>query len=79
VIEAGAEVGPGACFVGDAAIASGARVKDSVLWAGVSVGPEASVEGALVGPGSRIGRNAQLKPGVVLGEGSVVSDFSRSA
>jgi len=79
VIEAGAEVGPGASLVSDVTVATSARVRDSVLWAGVSVGAEAGVEGALVGPGTRIGRSAMVKPGAVLGEGSVVSDFSRSA
>ena len=79
VIEAGAEVGPGASLVGEVEVAAGARVCDSVLWTRVTVGADASVEGALVGPGVRIGRSATVKPGAVLGEGSVVSDFSRSA
>ena len=78
-IEAQAEVGPGASLVGEVTVAEGARVSDSVLWAGVAVGAQARVEGALVGPGARIGRNALIQPGAVLGEGSVVSDFSRSA
>lgn len=78
-IEAQAEVGPGASLVGDVTVAEGARVWDSVLWTGAAVGAHARVEGALVGPGARIGRNAVVRPGAVLGEGSVVSDFSRSA
>ncbi|HVQ29018.1 MAG TPA: hypothetical protein VMV21_05530 [Vicinamibacteria bacterium] len=45
----------------------------------VSPAEERRIEGALVGPGARIGRSALIKPGAVLGEGSVVSDFSRSA
>ena len=78
-IEAGAEVGPGASLVSEVTVAAGAQVRDSVLWAGVAVGNDARVDGALVGPGARIGRGALVKPGAVLGEGSVVSDFSRSA
>jgi ADP-glucose pyrophosphorylase len=66
-------------LVGEVTVASGARVRDSVLWRGAQVGADASVEGALVGPGVRIGRSALIKPGAVLGEGTMVSDFSRSA
>ena len=78
-IDAGAEVGPGASLVGKVAVAAGAQVRDSVIWEGATIGPDARVDGALVGPAARIGRSAVVKPGAVLGEGSVVSDFSRSA
>ena len=78
-IEAGAEVGPGASLVGEVKVAAGARVRDSVLWARAAVGADARVDGALVGLGAKIGRSALVKPGAVLGEGSVVSDFSRSS
>jgi mannose-1-phosphate guanylyltransferase len=78
-IEAGAEIGPTASLVGEVSVAAGARVRDSVVWSGTSVAAEASLEGALVGPGVTIGAHATVKPGAVLGEGSSVSDFSRSA
>jgi mannose-1-phosphate guanylyltransferase len=76
VIEGGAEVGPTASLVAAVTVSSGARVRDSVVWSGTSVGVEASLEGALVGPGVRVGHRAAVRPGAVLGEGSVVSDFS---
>ena len=52
-------------------------MRDSVLWQGVEVGPEATVEGSLLGPGRpRRARTRSLR-GAQLGEGSVVSDYSR--
>jgi len=74
-VAAGAEVGPHAVLVEDVGLEPGARVRDSVLWAGARVGSEAVVEGALVAGRVRVGRNARVE-GAVLGEGSVLSDFS---
>jgi len=79
VVEAGAEIGPQTSLAAEVTVAAGARVRDSVLWRGTVVGAEATLDGALVGPGVRIGRASSLRPGAVLGEGSVVSDYSRSA
>jgi NDP-sugar pyrophosphorylase family protein len=78
-VEAGAEVGPGTTLVAEVTVRSGARVRDSVLWKGVTVEAEASVEGALLGPGVKVGRRALVPPGAVLGEGTTISDHSRCA
>lgn len=74
-VAAGAEVGPDAVLVADVGLEPGARVADSVLWAGSRIGCEARVEGTLAAANVRVGRNAQVR-GAVLGEGSVLSDFS---
>jgi NDP-sugar pyrophosphorylase family protein len=75
-VEAGAHLGPDAVIVAEVHGATGARVRDSVLWTGVEIGPDAEVEGTLAAPRVRVGRSARLR-GVVLGEGSTLSDFSR--
>jgi mannose-1-phosphate guanylyltransferase len=77
-VQGEARVGPDAVLVADVAVASGALVRDSVLWKGAVVGPEAEVVGSLLGPGVRIGRRAHLE-GALLGEGSVLSDYARSS
>ncbi|MEW5979513.1 MAG: NDP-sugar synthase [Acidobacteriota bacterium] len=59
------------CMVGDQAL-----IDRSVLWPGVTVGEHARLEGCIVGRGCKIGRHAVLSPGVVLGDDSVVGDFS---
>ena len=68
-IGAGALVGPGAvigarCMVGD-----GARVKRSVVYDDVLVGPKAQLDGCVVASKSRLGRGARLEEGAVVGEG----------
>jgi mannose-1-phosphate guanylyltransferase len=78
-VAAGARIGPDAVLVGDVRVGEGAVVRDSVLWSGAVVGPGARVEGALLGQGVRIGKNASVAAGAVLGEGTVVSDFSRTS
>jgi mannose-1-phosphate guanylyltransferase len=77
-VEAGASLGPGACLARDVTVRAGAHVEDSVLWPGTEVQEGARVRGALVGPRVRIGRHAQVTSGAVLGEGTVVTDYSRT-
>jgi len=57
-------------------IDAGVHIVDSVIWSGNTIDGEARIFGALVGKGCYIGRSANLRPGVVLGDKSVVTDFS---
>jgi NDP-sugar pyrophosphorylase family protein len=77
-IAPGAEIGPDAVLVKDVGVGGGARVRDSVAWAGAEIGPDSQVEGSLLGPRVTIGRSAAVR-GAVLGEDSTLSDFSRLA
>jgi mannose-1-phosphate guanylyltransferase len=76
-VAAGARIGPDAVLVSDVCVEPGAYVRDSVLWRGVSVGADCQVDGCLVGPGVRLGRSSVVR-NAALGEGSVVSDYSRT-
>jgi NDP-sugar pyrophosphorylase family protein len=76
-VAAGARLGPDAVLVADVRVEPGAYVRDSVLWRGVSVGPDSHVEGCLIGPCVRLGRSSVLR-NATLGEGSLVSDYSRT-
>lgn len=58
-------------------IAPGAAIEGSVLWEDVVVEEGASVVRSILGRGCRIGAHAQLGPGTVLGDGSVVTPYSR--
>lgn len=78
-VEAGAEIGPGAVLTREVGVASGARVRDSVLWAGVEIGPDSEVVGALLAERVRTGRSVRIGPGAVLGEDTLLPDFSRTA
>ena len=76
-VAAGARIGPDAVLVADVRVEPGAYVRDSVLWRGVRVGPDSHVEGCLIGPAVRLGRSSVLR-NATLGEGSLVSDYSRT-
>jgi mannose-1-phosphate guanylyltransferase len=76
-VAAGARLGPSATLVAEVRIETGAHVRESVLWRGVSVGRDSEVARSLLGLGASLGRSAVLHDSV-LGEGSRVSDFSRA-
>ena len=76
-VKPGARIEPFAVVGSNCRIEEGAIVADSVLWPNVRVGEEARVHGALVGRNTHIGRHAIVDRGVVLGDKSVVADFSR--
>ncbi len=57
-------------------IEEGALIKDSVIWSGTRILPHARLERSIVGRQCHIGEGAQLRPGCVLGDKSVVSDHS---
>jgi NDP-sugar pyrophosphorylase family protein len=58
-------------------IDEGAQIIDSVVWSGNTVDADARVAGSIVGKGCYIGRSASLRPGVVLGDKTVVTDYSQ--
>ncbi len=76
-VASGARLGPCATLVADVRIESGAHVRESVLWRGVSLGRDSEVARCLLGLGAALGRSAVVHD-IVLGEGSVLSDFSRA-
>jgi NDP-sugar pyrophosphorylase family protein len=76
-VEDGARLGPDVVLVADARVRPGAHLRDSVLWQGVEAGPDCDVQGCLIGPGVRLGRASVLR-NAVLGEGSALSDYSRT-
>jgi NDP-sugar pyrophosphorylase family protein len=59
------------CRIGNNAI-----LESCVLWPGVSVGENSRLVGCIIGRDCRIGRYAVISRGVVLGDNSVVTDYS---
>jgi NDP-sugar pyrophosphorylase family protein len=57
-------------------IEEGALIKDSVIWSGTRILPHARLERAIVGRQCHIGEGARLRSGCVLGDKSIVSDYS---
>ena len=57
-------------------IEEGALIKDSVIWSGTRVRSNARVERAIIGRQCHIGEGARIRPGSVLGDKTVVCDYS---
>jgi len=58
-------------------IDAGSQISDSVIWSGNTIDAESHISGCLIGKGCYIGRSAVLRPGVVLGDKTVVTDYSQ--
>ncbi|MFQ5899337.1 MAG: sugar phosphate nucleotidyltransferase [Candidatus Methylomirabilia bacterium] len=64
--------------LGDGArVQNGSCLERAVLWENVDVGPGATLRDCIVADRCRIGAQAQVGPGVVLGAGTVVPAFAR--
>jgi NDP-sugar pyrophosphorylase family protein len=79
VVKAHAVIEPYAVVGANCRIEEGASVGDSVLWSGTRIGEEARVRGALIGRSAHVGHHVVIDRGVVLGDKSVVTDYSRVA
>ena len=73
-----ARVGPDAVLTASVRVQAKASVRESVVWPGSDIGESATVEGALIGMRVGVGSWARVGPGAVLGEGTIVSDYSRT-
>ena len=49
----------------------------AIVWANGWIGREAVVKGSILGRNCHIGRNAMLETPVVLGDKTVITDYSR--
>jgi NDP-sugar pyrophosphorylase family protein len=77
VIKAGARIGPHSVVGRQCHVEERAVVERSILWSATRICQEASVRDSIVGRHCHIGRSATVHDGVVLGDKSVVTDFSR--
>lgn len=78
-VKAGAILEPYVVVGPNCRIEEGARVGNSVLWSNVRVGEETRIQGALIGRSAHIGHHVEIGGSVVLGDKSVVTDYSRIA
>jgi mannose-1-phosphate guanylyltransferase len=76
VVKAGARVLPYAVIGRQTHVDEGATVEGSIVWPNGWIGREATVRGAILGRNCHIGRNATVESPVVLGDKTVITDFS---
>jgi len=77
VVKAGARIGPYTVVGRQCHIEEHAVIERAILWANCRVSQEAIVRRSILGRHCHIGRSASVDDGVVLGDKSVVTDFSR--
>jgi mannose-1-phosphate guanylyltransferase len=78
-IAARAVVGRGAVLTADVRVEAEASVVDSVVWSGSRLERGSQTTGALLATNVRVGAHASVGPGAVLGDGTVVSEHSRTS
>ncbi len=77
VVKAGAKIGPHAVIGRQCQIEEHAIVDHSIVWANTRISQDAIVRRAILGRHCHVGRSAILDGHVVLGDKSVVTDYSR--
>jgi NDP-sugar pyrophosphorylase family protein len=77
VIKAGARIGPYSVVGRQCHVEEHARIERSILWSGTRISQEATVCRSILGRHCHVGRSALVDDGVVLGDKSVLTDFSR--
>jgi NDP-sugar pyrophosphorylase family protein len=77
VVKTGARVGPYTVVGRQCHVEEHADLERTILWTGTRVGQEARVRRSILGRNCHIGRSATIENGVVLGDKSAITDFSR--
>ena len=78
VVRPGARVEPFSVIGRECHIEESAVVRGSIVWSGSWIGREALVDRAIVGRNAHVGRNATVSPGRILGDKSVLTDFTQA-
>ncbi|NWG12275.1 MAG: NDP-sugar synthase [Acidobacteria bacterium] len=60
----------------DCRVEEGALIRDSVIWSGTRIKPHAQIQRSILGRQCHVGEGARLRSGTVLGDKSIVSDYS---
>jgi NDP-sugar pyrophosphorylase family protein len=76
VVKAGARVLPYSVIGRHTHVEEGAVVDGSIVWPNGWIGTEAHITGSILGRNCHIGRNATVNHGAVLGDKTVITDYS---
>jgi mannose-1-phosphate guanylyltransferase len=77
VVKAGARIGPYSVIGSHCHIGEGAVVEQAILWPNKWVDADSRVVGTITGRHCHLGRNVTVSDGSLLGDKSVVTDYSR--
>jgi len=76
VVKTGARILPYSVIGRQTHIEEAAVIDDSIIWPNGWIGREATVRGSILGRNCHIGRNAQLETPAILGDKTVITDYS---
>jgi mannose-1-phosphate guanylyltransferase len=79
VLKAGAKILPYSVIGRQTHVEEGAVVDGSIVWPNGWIGRESSIRGAILGRNCHVGRNAVVETPAVLGDKTVLTDFSRTS
>jgi NDP-sugar pyrophosphorylase family protein len=77
IIKTGAKIGPYAVIGRQCQIEEDAIVEESIVWANSRVGRDATIRRSILGRNCHVGRSAVVEDGAVLGDKSVLTDYTR--
>ena len=77
VVKTGARIGPYSVVGRQCHIEEHASIERAIVWANCRISQESIVRQSILGRHCHIGRSATVEDGVVLGDKSVVTDYSR--
>ena len=74
---AGARIGPYTVIGRQCWIEEHAVLERAIVWPNTRISQEAVVRGSILGRNCHVGRSALIENGAVLGDKSVITDYSR--
>jgi len=77
VVKTGARILPYSVIGRQTHVEEAAVIDDSIIWPNGWIGREAQIAGSILGRNCHIGRNAVVDPGAVLGDKTVITDYSK--
>jgi len=77
IVKTGARIGPYSVVGRQCHIEEHASIERAIVWANCRLSQEARVRRSILGRHCHIGRNATIDDGAILGDKSVVTDYSR--
>ena len=77
VVKTGATVRPYSVIGRQTHVEAGAVIDGSIIWPNGWVGPEAVLRGSILGRNCHVGRNVSVDTPVVLGDKTVLTDYSK--
>jgi NDP-sugar pyrophosphorylase family protein len=77
VIKTGAKILAHSVIGRQTHVEDGAIIDGSIIWPNGWIGPEAMLRGSILGRNCHVGRNAVIESPAVLGDKTVITDYSR--